>query len=148
MLKTAVRLSCIAAVAAAGGVVAQEKFHAIPDPGKLAWSDTGPPFPDTQVTVIEGDPSKPGPFIIRFRCPDNYRIAPHTHPATEAVTVLQGTFVAGVGNTFDASALTAIQPGGYFLMPGGTAHYGVCKGTTILEVHATGPWGTKMLGAD
>jgi quercetin dioxygenase-like cupin family protein len=124
---------------------AADAYQTIPDPGKLQWADTGPPFPDTKITVLNGDPSKTGAFVARWRCPDNYKIAPHTHPAAEAVTVLQGTFHIGKGETFDAAALTPVATGGFMVMPGNTAHYGMCQGDTIIEMHASGPWGTKML---
>jgi hypothetical protein len=88
------------------------------------------------MTVIDGDPSKAGPFVLRFRCPDNYKIAPHTHPATEAVTVLEGTFHAGMGDTFDSSGLTAVRRSGFFVIPGGAAQFALCKGTTVIEIHA------------
>ncbi len=141
-----VGMSCLTLFGMSSEVLAQDNFRAVPDPAKLQWADTGAPFPNTQMTVIDGDPSKAGPFVLRFRCPDNYKIAPHTHPATEAVTVLEGTFHAGMGNTFDSAALTAVRRGGFFVIPGGAAHFALCKGTTVIEIHATGPWGTEMLG--
>ena len=139
--------SCVALLGLTNEVSAQDKFRAIPDPAELKWVDTGPPFPNTQLTVVDGDPSKTGPFVIRFRCPDNYKIAPHAHPATEAVTVLEGTFHAGMGDTFEASALTPVGRGGFMTIPGGANHFAMCKGNTVIEIHATGPWGTKMLDA-
>jgi quercetin dioxygenase-like cupin family protein len=112
---------------------------------EMKWGDTGEPFPNTQAAVVNGDPSKEGAFIMRWRCPDNYRIAPHVHPATEEVTVVQGTFLIGEGDKFQDSNLKAVKQGGFMSMPGGKAHYGMCKGTTVLEIHAMGPWGTTML---
>ena len=145
--KTKVILStAVAVLAIPFATVAQDNFRAIPDPLKLQWADTGPPFPKTQITVVDGDPSNAGPFVMRFRCPDDYKIAPHTHPTTEVVTVLEGTFHAGLGDTFDASTLTPVRRGGFFVMPGGTSHFAICKGPmTVIEMHATGPWDTKML---
>lgn len=139
-------VSCVLLVVAfSSGGQAQDQFVAIPDPGKLSWTDTGPPFLNTQIAVVSGDPSKDGPFVMRFRCPDNYKIPAHTHPATEAVTVLEGVFNAGTGDKYDASKLTPVRRGGFFIMPGGMAHFGLCKGTTVIELHAQGPWGTEML---
>ena len=35
------------------------------------------------IAVLEGDPTKEGPFVVRFQFPDGYHVAPHTHPKTE-----------------------------------------------------------------
>ncbi len=138
-------ITCVIGMGLFAEASAQDQFTTIPDAEKIQWADTGPPFPNTQITVLSGDPSKGGPFVARWRCPDNYKIAPHVHPATEAVTVIQGTFHVGRGEKFDEAALTALKPGGFMVMPGGVTHYAMCKGLTIIELHATGPWGTKML---
>ena len=51
-----------------------------------------------QFAVVEGDPSKAREmFTIRLRFPNGYVLPPHFHPADEYVTVLQGTFLAGMG---------------------------------------------------
>ena len=104
--------AAVAAFAIPFATVAQDNFRAIPDPLKLQWADTGHPFPKTQIALVDGDPSKAGPFVMRFRCPDDYKIAPHTHRTTEVVTVLEGTFHAGLGDTFDASTLTQYAEAG------------------------------------
>jgi len=48
--------------------------------------------PGAQVVMLEGNPTKAEPLTMRLRFPAGYRIAPHTHPAIEHVTVLSGTF--------------------------------------------------------
>ncbi|HZR01972.1 MAG TPA: cupin domain-containing protein [Burkholderiales bacterium] len=125
--------------------LAQDSYRALPDPAAMQWVDTGEPFPNTQIAVIDGDPSKAGPFVLHFRCPDGYVIAPHVHPATEFVTVLQGTFHAGMGEKFDRRKLVAMRSGGFFVIPGKAAHFAACEGTTVIELHAIGPWGADML---
>ena len=141
----AVCVSLLAIAGVIGKALAEDTFRAVADPATLQWVDTGEPFANTQIVVVDGDPSAAAPFILRFRCPDNYKIAAHTHPAAEAVTVLEGTFYAGMGDKYDASQLTAVRRAGWFTIPAEAAHFGLCKGTTVLEIHATGPWGTKML---
>ena len=54
--------------------------------------------------------SKPEPFTIRLQMPDGYKIAPHTHPTDEHVTVLSGTFRAAMGTTWDDKALGDSRP--------------------------------------
>jgi anti-sigma factor ChrR (cupin superfamily) len=41
-----------------------------------------------------------GDFTIRLKMPDGYKVAPHTHPNRENVTVLSGTLKVGMGDQF------------------------------------------------
>lgn len=60
---------------------------------KMQWKQGPPSLPKgALVAVLEGDPSKEGPFVFRAKLPDGYRVPPHTHPKTERVTVISGTF--------------------------------------------------------
>jgi quercetin dioxygenase-like cupin family protein len=50
--------------------------------------------------VLAGDPTaSTGDFRIRFKMPAGYKIAPHTHPQRENVTVLSGTLKVGMGTS-------------------------------------------------
>ncbi len=107
----------------------------------VKWMDAPPVFqPGAKLAVISGDPSKPEPFTVRLQMPDGYKIAPHTHPTDEHVTVLSGTLRAGMGNTWDDKALGDFAAGSYANMAAGMAHYVVAKGITIVQVHGTGPF--------
>jgi quercetin dioxygenase-like cupin family protein len=114
---------------------------AIRRPDGLTWKD-GPPSlpPGAQIAVLEGDPSKPGPFVFRVKVPDGYRIPPHTHPKPERVTVLAGTFLIGMGETFDAGKAEAMPAGTYGTWPAGMKHFVWAKGETVLQFHGDGPW--------
>ena len=67
-------------------------------PPALEWGAAPPVFePGAQMAVLQGDPSKAGEeFTVRLRLPNGYKIAPHTHPTTENITVIEGTFL-GLG---------------------------------------------------
>jgi hypothetical protein len=66
-------------------------------PDKLAWKDGPPSLPKgAKIAIVEGDPSKEGPFVFRVKAPDGYRIPPHTHSKMERVTVISGTFNIGM----------------------------------------------------
>ena len=110
-------------------------------PDKVEWKD-GPPSlpPGTQIAVLEGDPSKEGPFVFRVKAPDGYRIPPHTHPKTERVTVISGTFNIGMGETFDASRTSPMPAGTYGYWEAGMKHFVWIKGETIVQFHGMGPW--------
>jgi anti-sigma factor ChrR (cupin superfamily) len=108
----------------------------------------GPPSlpPGAQMAVLDGDPAVAGkPFVIRAKLPDGYRVAPHFHPTDENVSVLSGTFSAGMGDTFNEGSMTALGPGGYAKMPKMMHHYAMAKGETIIQVHGMGPFGVTYV---
>ncbi len=105
------------------------------------WTGGPPSLPKgAQIAVLEGDPGKEGPFVFRVRVPDGYRIPPHTHPKTERITVIAGTFNIGMGDKFDATATRPMPAGTYGYWPAGMTHFVWAKGETILQFHGTGPW--------
>ena len=114
---------------------------AITPAAAITWMDA-PPFlnPGARMPVLVGDPSKPEPFTIRLQMPDGYRVAPHTHPGDEHVTVLSGTFRAAMGKAWDDTALGDFAPGSYAVMVADMAHYGTAKGATVVQVHGVGPF--------
>ena len=99
------------------------------------------------MAVLEGDPSKAEPFTVRLRVPNGYKIAPHTHPTTENVTVLAGTFRVGMGTTFYESDLQALDRDAFASVPANHAHYAMARGLTIVQVHAIGPFTMTYVNA-
>ena len=96
--------------------------------------------PGAEFAVMQGDPSKAEPFTIRLRLPNGYRIPPHTHPTVENVTVLTGTFLAGMGTTFDESQLESLGRDGFASIPAEHPHYAMARGLTVIQLHAVGPF--------
>src|SRR6266446_83461 len=62
-------------------------------PDALKWT---PLAPGIQISALAGDSSKPGPYTVRLKFSDATHVAAHWHPEDENVTVLQGTFLAGM----------------------------------------------------
>lgn len=110
-------------------------------PDKIEWKE-GPPSlpPGAQMAVLEGDPTKEGPFVFRVKAPDGYRIPPHTHPKTERITVISGTFNIGMGAEFDASKAKPMPVGTYGYWGAGMKHFVWIKGESIVQFHGMGPW--------
>jgi ketosteroid isomerase-like protein len=107
----------------------------------VKWGDVPPFLPKgAKLAVLSGDPSKPEPFTVRLQMPNGYKIAPHTHPTDEHVTVMSGTFAAAMGKTWDDKALTDFAAGSYANMATGMPHYAMAKGTTVVQVHGVGPF--------
>ncbi len=118
-------------------------------PADIKWKEGPPSLPKgAMFAVLEGDPAKEGPFVIRLRFPDGYRIAPHTNPKTERITVIQGTFNIGMGDKFDEKGLKAMPTGTFGYWPSGMKHFALAKGETILQLHGTGPWSIQYVNPD
>lgn len=108
---------------------------------KIQWKAGPPSLPaGASIAILEGDPAKEGPFVFRVRVPDGYRIPLHTHPKTERVTVIQGTFNLGMGNNVDDSKAKALSAGTYGYWPAGMKHFVFVKGETVVQFHGIGPW--------
>ena len=116
--------------------------HIIMSASEVKWGPTPPSLPPgAQAAIIEGDPTKAGSlFTIRLKAPDGYKVPPHWHPVAEHVTVLEGTFVIGMGDKFDESAGKELVAGSFASMPKGTRHFAWAKGETIIQVHGIGPF--------
>jgi quercetin dioxygenase-like cupin family protein len=108
----------------------------------LKWGAAPPVFePGAQMAVLQGDPSKAGEeFTVRLRMPNGYRIAPHTHPTAENITVIEGTFLVGMGSTADHAKMLTLPRGAFASAPAQHPHYAEARGATVVQVHAIGPF--------
>ncbi len=105
------------------------------------WMEAPPFLPKgAKLAVVLGDPAQPAPFTLRLQMPDGYRIAPHTHPTDEHVTVLSGILRAGMGETWDDAALGDLPAGSYANLAATMPHYVTAKGATVVQVHGMGPF--------
>jgi quercetin dioxygenase-like cupin family protein len=112
--------------------------HKIVHFGDLKWT---PIMKGCDLASVSGDPSAEGAlFVLRIRCADGTKIPAHWHPTDENVTVLKGTFLLGMGETFDESKLQTMNVGNYLLMPKEMRHFALCKGEMIVQIHGTGPF--------
>jgi quercetin dioxygenase-like cupin family protein len=118
--------------------------HAAPmvrSPQDVVWGSCPPALPaGCKLAVLAGDPTAAVPFTIRFWLPDGYRVAPHSHPTDENVTVVSGTLHAGMGDTFDAAKAEALAAGGFTVVQANMNHYVWFEGDTVLQIHGTGPF--------
>src|SRR5438477_9852351 len=120
--------------------------HVILTPGDMKWGTAPPMLPaGAQVTVLDGDPFKPGSFSLRLKFPDGYQIPAHWHPTDEFITVVQGTFRAGMGDALTESGLHDFPVGTYIKMPKRMHHFAAAKGETIVQIYGPGPFAINYL---
>jgi quercetin dioxygenase-like cupin family protein len=120
---------------------ATSEQHVVVNPADLKWGDAPPGLPPgAKLAVLAGDPNKKGLFTVRLQTPAGYKVPPHTHPTTEHITVISGTFNIGTGDKFDEAAGKELSAGGYMVMPPGMKHYAWTPAETIIQVHGMGPF--------
>ncbi|HYY14528.1 MAG TPA: cupin domain-containing protein [Chthoniobacterales bacterium] len=120
--------------------------HKFLSPDQLQWGEAPPGLPTgAQLAVLEGNPEKKGPFTVRLKMPDGYKIAPHTHPTTERVTVISGTANLGAGEKFDEAAGQQLAPGGFAVLPAGMKHFAWANGETVVQINSEGPFKIKYV---
>ena len=120
--------------------------HQITAPSDLKWGDMPPGLPTgAKMAVLNGDPTKAGPFTVRMQAPAGYKIAPHTHPTSERLTVISGTFRIGMGNKFDEAATKEMGPGSYLVLPPGMTHFVSLTSEAIVQIDSEGPFQIKYV---
>ena len=140
-LCASVILAACGVVASGQGATAPAATHVLTTPAELKWGDPPPVLErGASFTVVSGDPSKPGLYVIRLKMPAGYKIAPHWHPADEHVTVISGALSLGMGDKMDTATMKAQPAGGYALLPAEMHHYAMAKTATEIQVHGTGPF--------
>jgi len=80
--------------------------------------------------VLFGDPSKPGPYVVRVKW----------LPGNRFFAVLSGTWWMGTGEKFDPESTVPAPAGSYVIHYGGKVHYDGAKAEeTIIQVWGMGP---------
>lgn len=112
----------------------------------MSWTDLETPGfrPGAKMAVVHGNPMGTGDYTIRLRFPDGYEFPVHWHPNGEHVTVLQGTFMLGMGRSVDRAALRTYMPGDFIYAPAKMPHFGGVRGETVIQLHGEGPFAINL----
>jgi quercetin dioxygenase-like cupin family protein len=111
-------------------------------PENIDWKSFAAFPPSVRLAVIAGQPSEPGPYMIRVKVPGDVKLMPHRHSEDRVYTVISGVFYIGVGEEFDPDKLEAYPAGAVIVLPGNTPHFHWAKsGEYISQVAAIGPLG-------
>ena len=104
--------------------------------------------PGALISVVRGDPTRPGPFTLLVSMPNGYRIPPHSHPSYEHVEVREGTLLVGTGDRLDPKMTQALAPGDSATAPAGMHHFSIAKGRTLLSATFMGPYTITYVRAE
>jgi hypothetical protein len=108
-------------------------------PADVQWRES-PALPGNRQAVLYGDPSKPGPYVVRnwFKAGNFSR--PHFHPNDRFIVVLSGTWWIGTGEKFDPNNTQPMTPGSFVVHYGGKVHYDGAKDEDcVVEIYGMGP---------
>ena len=113
-------------------------------PEDIDWKPFPAFPPSVRLAVVVGQPSEPGPYLIRVKVPSGVRLMPHRHPEDRIYTVMSGVFYIGLGDQFDGDKVKAYPPGSVIVLPGNTSHFHWAKsGEYVTQVSAIGPLGIE-----
>ena len=114
-------------------------------PDEVKWTER-PGYDGVKFAVISGDPSKPGIYVIRAKFSPGAMTRPHWHPEERFVTVLQGTWWAGEGDTFDPGKTVPLKAGSFMLHPAKAHHFdGAKDDEVIVQIIGIGPSATNLV---
>jgi quercetin dioxygenase-like cupin family protein len=118
-------------------------------PEDIEWKPFAAFPASARLAVVVGDPSAPGPYMIRVKVPRGVKLMPHRHPEDRVYTVISGVFYIGLGEQFDANHLHAYPPGSVIVLPGNTFHFHWARsGEYVSQVTGIGPLGLEYLNSE
>ena len=114
-------------------------------PEQVKWVDE-PNGMGFQRAVIEGDPSKPGIYVVRVKFPPWVMSTNHFHQEDRHAVVLKGTWYTGTGDAFLPDTTTPLTVGSYMKHPAGGHHFdGAKEEEVIVQITGFGPSSTTRL---
>jgi quercetin dioxygenase-like cupin family protein len=115
-------------------------------PEEIEWKSFPAFPPSARLAIVVGQPSEPGPYLVRVKVPSGVKLMPHRHPEDRIYTVISGVFYIGLGDQFDGDKVQAYPPGSVIVLPGDTPHFHWAKaGEYVTQVTGIGPLGIEYL---
>ncbi|MEA2407183.1 MAG: hypothetical protein QOE69_1302 [Thermoleophilaceae bacterium] len=102
-----------------------------------------------EVDVVQGDPDRPGIYVLRLKWPPRVMSRPHFHPEDRHVVVISGTWYTGTGEDFAPEDAVPMKPGSYMFHPGGAVHWDGSKDEeTVIHLTGYGPTDLTLIDPD
>jgi hypothetical protein len=97
-------------------------------------------------TTLYGDPSLPGIYVVRNIFPAGVMSAPHFHDQDRFVTVIRGTWYAGMGSDWDPKNNIPLPAGSFMFHPANGVHFdGAMASDTEVQIIGMGPVKTTWI---
>lgn len=113
-------------------------------PGDIKW--VGASTTGLQTALLVGDPSKPGPYVMRVKFPPGAMTRPHMHSQDRFVTVISGTWYTGTSDKFEPEKTDGLPAGSFMKHPAHGVHYdGAKTEEVIVQIIGIGPVTTEYV---
>jgi len=114
-------------------------------PEEVKWMDR-PGYDGVKFAVVQGDPTKPGIYVIRAKFSPGAMTRPHWHPEDRFVTVISGTWYTGEGDAFEPDKTQPLKAGSFMLHPAKAHHYDGAKDEeVVVQIIGIGPSATTLV---
>jgi quercetin dioxygenase-like cupin family protein len=123
-------------------LVAQDAMKAV-TADEVVWKDDTL-FKGVQIANLLGDPAKAETGVMRVKFPPNFKVPLHTHPVTEVITVLSGTFWDSMGD--ETKKAVMLKPGSLLVLPANHTHSAwTTDEETIIQLSFTGTFNITFI---
>jgi hypothetical protein len=94
-------------------------------PDQIKWIDN--PRSGNRSAVLQGDPSKPGPYAVLLQWLPGHMSRPHFHPNDRFFIVVSGTWWVGSGTEFKPEATVPMPAGSHVIHYAKGVHFDGAK---------------------
>lgn len=106
-------------------------------PKQLEWKQA---LPGAKQAVLQGDPSKPGLYIVLIQWSPHSMSHPHFHPNDRFITVISGTWWVGTGSKYDPESTVPMPAGSFVTHFAKQIHFDGAKDEpAMIEIVGEGP---------
>ena len=109
----------------------------------IGTPDVLKPAEGARSTIIYGNPSKPGMYVMQITWPPGTGSRPHFHNTARYINVLKGTWYAAWGpeaDVYNPENMVAVPEGTFIYQPPGGHHYDMAKDEeVIVQIMGIGP---------
>jgi quercetin dioxygenase-like cupin family protein len=110
---------------------------------ELVWKEH-PLFKGAQIVNVFGDTTKAETIVLRVKFPPHFKVPPHTHPYSEVVSVLSGTYWNAMGDDMEKGVM--LKPGSVFMLPANHVHRTwTTDEEVVIQLNFTGPGGITFV---
>ena len=109
----------------------------------IGTPDVLKPAEGARSTIIYGNPSKPGMYVMQITWPPGTGSRPHFHNTARYINVLKGTWYTAWGpeaDVYNPENMVAVPEGTFIYQPPGGHHYDMAKDEeVIVQIMGIGP---------